>query len=633
MAVPAFLRLPARLEPYICVRCSTRAARIPGRSARRSLHLSTIAKREDAEKDWQAKAAKIRAGEQQSMLSILEERGLIHTISGTRLDADNRLTDKRLGAYVGIDPTAASLHVGHLLPFMALFWMFVHGYHSVIVLGGATAKIGDPTGRLTTRETDHRSTRTANMTNMHFQLKKLWQNLLQYARRWNYGDVGSWAHKRDLVNNNFWWNKQPMLQVLQVMGHGMRIGPMLAKDTVKNKLQNGDGMSFSEFSYPIMQAWDWWMLYHTKGIQVQIGGADQYGNITAGIDAIKHISKNHSDPDVRNEVRPLGDPFGFTVPLLTTSSGAKFGKSAGNAIWLSEEQTSVFDQYGHFLKTSDADVAKHLKLLTFMPLDQIDTLVKEHEQDPSQRKAQHMLAREVMYLVHGSHAAELAEKQHRLMFGKSPDEPALLEVRADPDTLAGYTTLNNRPNVNIQLPRSVINTLSIGRIIYAAGLASSASDGNRLVQQQSVYICGMNLKPVRGEDNVKPMLDGSVHWVRCKAWHIEETAKYLIHGDLLMLRKGKANVRVIQVVPDEEYDAAGKSYPGQKLKGGPLSDLDKRSQKAMDDLQSGRGMDNPDSKSRTTTRNPNSQRGKANDDSAPHLPKQETARDFDPTHW
>lgn len=143
------------------------------------------------------------------------------------------MTERRLGAYVGIDPTASSLHVGHLLPFMSLFWMFVHGYHSVILLGGATAKIGDPTDRLKTREKEHSSVRTANMVNMHYQLKKLWLNVEQYGAKYGFYSGGKDLIKghRELINNNFWWNKLPMLEVLQRMGAGMRLGPMLARDT------------------------------------------------------------------------------------------------------------------------------------------------------------------------------------------------------------------------------------------------------------------------------------------------------------------------------------------------------------------------------------------------------------------
>lgn len=139
------------------------------------------------------------------------------------------MTDRRLGVYVGIDPTAASLHIGHLLPLMALFWMYIHGYHTVTLLGGATSKIGDPTGRLTTREKQASAIRTENMVKMHYQLKKLWKNVDSYAAK--YGYTREWAWKRALVNNNSWMNKLGIMEVLQILGHGMRLGPMLARDT------------------------------------------------------------------------------------------------------------------------------------------------------------------------------------------------------------------------------------------------------------------------------------------------------------------------------------------------------------------------------------------------------------------
>lgn len=139
------------------------------------------------------------------------------------------MTSKRLGVYLGIDPTAPSLHVGHLLPLMAIFWMYIKGYHTVSLLGGATAKIGDPTDRLTTRDKTHSSVRTANMASMHFQLKKLWLNAEAYGRK--HGFKREWGNHRELVNNNAWWNKLPMLEVLQVMGPGLRMGSMLARDT------------------------------------------------------------------------------------------------------------------------------------------------------------------------------------------------------------------------------------------------------------------------------------------------------------------------------------------------------------------------------------------------------------------
>jgi tyrosyl-tRNA synthetase len=325
---------------------------------------------------------------------------------------------------------------------------------------------------------------------------------------------------------------------------------------VKNKMEKGDGMSFAEFSYPLLQAWDWWHMYHTKGVSMQIGGSDQFGNITAGIDAIKYISANHPNPTVREETKDV--PLGFTVPLLTTSSGAKFGKSAGNAIWLDREQTSPFDLYGYFLRTSDADVGKYLKLFTFMPIEKIDELVKEHMESPSQRKAQHALAREFLELVHGVDEAKHAESQHRLIFQGKAVPLFSPEVAAAQNGTAAQINLNNRPKANLTLPQSLIYTKSIGRILFACGLATSASEGHRLANNQAVYIGG----PPGGTK--KPMDDGALSFTPVKVWFPEDTKKFLIDNELLILRRGKHNVRIIRVVPDEEYAASRLTFPGQQ---------------------------------------------------------------------
>lgn len=339
-------------------------------------------------------------------------------------------------------------------------------------------------------------------------------------------------------------------------------------DSVKDKMDKGDGMSYAEFSYPLLQAWDWWHMYHTKDVSMQIGGSDQYGNITAGIDAIKYISATHRDPVAREKC--TATPFGMTVPLLTTSAGAKFGKSAGNAIWLDTEQTSAFDLYGHFLRTSDADVGKYLKLFTFMPIEDIDALVKEHMESPSQRKAQHKLAREFLELVHGVDEAKHAESQHRLIFEGKATAPELTspEIAAAEAGTAPQINLNNRPKANITLPRGLIFAKSIGRILYACGLAASAAEGHRLVQKGGVYIGG------QPDGQKGPMNDGALAWTSVKAWFPADTRKFLIDDCLLILRKGKHNVRIVQIIDDKDYAASGKTYPGQATDWRPLSNED-----------------------------------------------------------
>jgi tyrosyl-tRNA synthetase len=340
-------------------------------------------------------------------------------------------------------------------------------------------------------------------------------------------------------------------------------------------MKNGDGMSFAEFSYPLLQAWDWWHMYKHNGVQMQIGGSDQYGNITAGIDAIQYISATHPNPLVREEAATRGAPFGFTVPLLTTSSGQKFGKSAGNAIWLDLEQTTSFELYKFFLGTPDADVGRYLKLFTFIPIEQIDTLVEEHMQSASQRKAQHTLAREFVELVHGEKEAKYAELQHRLIYAKniiSPEEYAA--VQAENAALQRSSTtsgsvgldnapaegahLNNRPSPHVKLPRSAVEQANIGRILLACGLVQSSTEGHHLADVSAVHVGGFT-----GESkNRMPMHDSSLVFTPIKRWEIEDAKKYMIDDSLLIFRRGKHNIKVIEVVPDSEYEKLGLTYPG-----------------------------------------------------------------------
>ena len=274
---------------------------------------------------------------------------------------------KRIGAYVGIDPTAASLHLGHLLPLMPLFWMYMHGYRAISLIGGATAKVGDPTDRLQTRADVSRSDRAMYTTKIHYQLKRMWQNVDKQASR--YGYEKEWAWNRELLNNSSWYNSTPFIEVVNRLFKGMRVGPMLSRETVKRKMTEGDGVSLAEFVYPMMQAWDWWAMFSgPKEVCMQIGGSDQYGNIVAGIDAVKLLRDTEPDPQVKLPSDLLHTPVGFTVPLLTDSAGNKFGKSAGNAMWLDPFMTNSFDLYGYFMRRPDNEVEKLLELFTFLPL-------------------------------------------------------------------------------------------------------------------------------------------------------------------------------------------------------------------------------------------------------------------------
>ena len=572
------LSISSPRAPYICSRCLRRAIVQP--TQRRGIHENTLQKRLESEWKWKALAQEIEAGRRRGILSILEERGYVNQIAGTRDELDHLLTWKRVGAYVGVDPTAPSMHVGHMIPIMALFWMYLHGFHAVTLVGGGTAKIGDPTGRTTAREAQQKVTRTANMVGMHYQLKKLWVNAEAMGRK--YGYEKEWAWHRELINNHTWLQKGSVLDILQLMGTGLRMGALLAKDTVRTRMESPDGMSLAEFFYPVLQAWDWWYMYETKGIQLQIGGADQYGNITSGVDALKYVIKTHPSQELQQRIADdqLPMPMGFTVPLLTTSSGEKFGKSAGNAIWLDKDMTSVFDLYGFFVGTPDADVEKLLKLFTFLPLADIQTTMAEHNQAPEKRKAQHLLASEFVELIHGAEEAREAASQHSALFERRgtlrlsdlreftrapppPSAAALAESsltgkRGMQSQSLDHTTPQTNANsagatATIVLPRSLVYGAPLPRVLFHAGLVNSRSEGHRLVANQGAYV-GSRSDRAGG-------LDGDLTWRPCQILPGSETQRFLVDGELLVLRVGKWKMRVVRVVPDDEFEAIGLPDP------------------------------------------------------------------------
>ncbi|KAI9834613.1 MAG: tyrosyl-tRNA synthetase [Phylliscum demangeonii] len=536
----------------------TRPSAVRIRSISQNFHRNTA----ESERNWAARAVLIRAGGAPSMLSILEERGYVDTIVGDREALDRVLIDKRVGVYLGIDPTAPSMHLGHLVPMMALFWMHVHGYPTESVLGGTTARIGDPTDRLKTRDAVSKPTRLENMTRMHVQLKRMWATMEGHTRQ--YGYEREWAWRRGISNNNTWLNRVNVNEFYQVLGQGVRMGTMLGKESVRRRMEAGEGMSFAEFSYPLLQAWDWWHLFDSRGFQLQIGGSDQLGNIMTGIDMIKQILKTIKDP---LKQKPLDDPlclpYGFTTPLLTTASGEKFGKSAGNAVWLDQEIINSFDLYQHFLRLPDTELRRYLKLFTFLPLSQIESILTQHEEDPSLRRAHHVLAREVLALVHGAPAAKEAELAHRNVFQRfstttasgSSTSDAVLDVLAAADSKQVDPSQGlNLPPVNMTLPRSLVVKKSPIHLVYAAGFALSRNEAHKLVAKKGVYIGS------RAGDTGE--MTDSLSFTPITHWDPAQTEKYLFDGELLILRQGKWKVKVVKVVSDEEFDRLELKAPG-----------------------------------------------------------------------
>ncbi|RMZ88211.1 hypothetical protein DV736_g4554, partial [Chaetothyriales sp. CBS 134916] len=580
-----------------------------------------------AEDVFNKRAQDIRDGLKMSVLEILEERGYINQIVGSRDDLKTLIDNRRVGVYAGVDPTAPSLHVGHMVPFMALSWLFIHGYPVYFLLGGATAMIGDPTGRLKARTAQNHKQRKLNIAAMHMQLKRFGETMERYAAR--HGYQREWAWRRALENNSVWHGKRPIAEWMRLMLSGVRVGPMLGRDSVKNRLEKGDGMSLAEFCYPLVQAWDWWELFQ-KGVQVQIGGADQFGNILQGAEAVKYAAsidhpyqeklkqekiatdikrqeekkeKQEGSQSLWSETTTSAptiteDPLGFTVPLLTTSSGEKFGKSTGNAIWLDPDLTPPFELYQFFLRSSDTDVEKYLKLLTFMPMNEIRALMDEHTKDASKRVAQHTLAHEFVDLIHGPQAADTAERQHRSVFNKST---TLGDIRASLCTSTNNASIERAPphpavnptsptqsvhahsSNSCILPHSLVHGQHLSRILYSAGLVESRSEGGRLITKGGAYIGSTaDGKKMRDSLSYIPADMQKARWEVLQGWLIggEEGGD---GEELLILRTGKWRVKIVRIIDDKEFTRKGLTAPGwDQIEGKPLEDDGKRSNEARE---------------------------------------------------
>lgn len=467
---------------------------------------------------------------------------------------------KRVGAYAGVDPTASSLHLGHLLPFMPLFWMYMHGYGAFTLIGGSTARVGDPTGRTESRPQLARKDLIQNLATIHYQLVTIWNHVEKAASR--FGFEKQWAWRRGIVNNNVWWLKLPMIDVMKRLGTQMRMGPLLSRDNVKNRLQDGSGMSFAEFCYPMMQAWDWYELLRQRGVQMQIGGSDQYGNILTGSTCVKACVENEPAEDQKLPNGEFDQPIGFTVPLLTDSSGAKFGKSAGNALWLDPFKTTPYDLYGYLVRRRDDEVENLLKLFTFHPLSKIKEVMNEHQANPPKRVAQHLLAYEVLWLVHGHKVATATQAQHQAVYGAKVPSPAPSGVPQDATQYLAdpvQTNHSNRPRVDVKLPRHVLE-FTLPRIVYAVGLAQSASDADRTIKNGGIYIGGSPGQ--KGPNNVG-MNNDQLQFTPAKTWDFGTNKRFLIEDKILLLRRGKHNIRCIEFISENEWEELGLEYPGQ----------------------------------------------------------------------
>jgi tyrosyl-tRNA synthetase len=346
-----------------------------------------------------------------SFLDELTWRGLVHQTTGTEQLAAHLATPNRVG-YCGFDPTADSLHIGNFIAIKLLMHFQRAGHRPLVLLGGGTGLIGDPSGKDSERTLQTRERVEANVAGQ----RKVFERFLDFS--------GASSNGAQLVNNLDWLEKLGYIEVLRTFGKHFSVNAMIQKDAVRMRLESREqGISYTEFSYVLLQSYDFFHLHRTLGCTVQMAGSDQYGNIVSGIDLIR-----------RNAQGEGHDAFGLTAPLITRADGKKFGKSEKGAVWLTADKTSPYAFYQFWVNVEDADVASYLRRFTFLGQDEVQSIVAAHEQEPGKREAQRRLAREMTALVHGQDELRAAELASEALFRgdvRALDEKLLDEVLAD----------------------------------------------------------------------------------------------------------------------------------------------------------------------------------------------------------
>jgi tyrosyl-tRNA synthetase len=420
-----------------------------------------------------------------ALLDDLAARGLVHD-STDRDQLGARLDEGPITLYAGFDPTADSLHVGHLVPLLLLRRFQLAGHRPIALAGGATGMIGDPSGRSEERNLLDRDALDANTSAIKVQLGR-------------FIDFAPGPAQAELVDNRDWTEPLSALEFLRDVGKHVTVGVMLAKDSVRSRLDGAGGLSYTEFSYMLLQANDFRWLHEHRGCELQVGGSDQWGNITAGIDLVRRTSGHHV--------------HGLTVPLITRADGAKFGKTAEGAVWLDPARTSPYELYQYFVRTDDRDVERLLLQLTLVPVPEVQAIVAAHLPAPERRLAQRALAREVTALVHGPEAAAEAERASegftRASATLGADELAALAAEI-PTT---------------ELPAGALDGgLELVAALVRTGLASSNGDARRAVAGRGVYVNDVQ----QGEERAL-------------------SAEDLLHGRFVLLRRGKRQRHLLLV--------------------------------------------------------------------------------------
>ncbi len=396
--------------------------------------------------------------------------------------------DKPLTVYAGFDPTNDSLQAGNFVTIMTLAHLQRAGHKVIALVGGATGLIGDPSGKSKERN-------LLSAEQVERNLEGIKENLSRFI---DFNPDS--ANPALLVNNYDWFKNFTFIDLLREVGRYFRMGVMLSKDSVKKRMETEEGMSFTEFCYQILQGYDFMHLFKTYGCTLQLGGSDQWGNITAGTELVRRMCGE--------------EVYGMTFPLVCDSTGKKFGKSEGNAIYLDARKTSYYDFYQFFLRTMDADVIRFLKIFTFLPFECIAELELSVAEAPEKREAQQVLAEELTRTVHGESGLAVAKKATEVLFGGS------LEGLAAADLEKIFANV-----ASAALPADQVLGKPVFEVIATAGMVASKGEARRLVQQG-----GLNINNVRVSGLERVFEAGD-----------------LIEGRLAVLRSGKKSFFLLKV--------------------------------------------------------------------------------------
>ncbi len=421
------------------------------------------------------------------LLDDLDRRGLIHD-STDRAALAGRLAEGPITLYYGCDPTAPSLHHGNLLGLIMLRRFQEAGHRPLALAGGATGMIGDPGGRSQERNLLDLETLAANVAAIKGQISRI------------LGPDGPWK----LVDNLEWTAELSVLDFLRDVGKHVTVNQMVARESVKSRMAGEHGISYTEFSYMLLQANDYAWLQQHEGCELQIGGSDQWGNILSGVDLIRR--------------RQGAAVHGLCWPLLTAADGSKLGKTTGARVWLDPERTSPYAFFQHWMATEDADLHRMLSQFTLLPMDDVDALVASHLEAPGRRLAQRALAGAVTELVHGPTAAAAAEQAAAVLFGGDPRE-------ASADALA--TVAVEVPLVRLEGAETLADGVELLSVLVRSGLAASVGDGRRQLDQRGISVNGTKAEPGR-----------------------TLTTADLLHGRWVLLRKGKRDWAILDAHPE-----------------------------------------------------------------------------------